>query len=61
MTENRILRNQVSGRIRLTDPERISLASVAKRLGQKGLEEVAVAAVLSATSGHASRYGRIRE
>ncbi len=36
VTENRILRNQIQGRIRLTDPERISLASVAKRLGRKG-------------------------
>ena len=41
VTENRILRNQIQGRIRLTDPERISLASAAKRLGRKALEEVA--------------------
>jgi len=41
VTENRILRNQIQRRIRLTDPERISLASVAKRLGRKGLQEVA--------------------
>jgi transposase InsO family protein len=41
VTENRILRNQVPGRIRLTDPEHISLASAAKRLGRKTLEEVA--------------------
>ena len=40
-TENRILRDQIRGRIRLTDPERISLASAAKRLGRKALEEVA--------------------
>ena len=40
VTENRILRNQIKGRIRLTDPERISLASAAKRLGRKALEEV---------------------
>ena len=40
VTENRILRNQIQGRIRLTDPERISLVSAAKRLGRKGLEEV---------------------
>ena len=39
-TENRILRKQIRGRIRLTDPERISLASAAKRLGRKALEEV---------------------
>ena len=41
VTENRILCDQVPGRIRLTDPERISLASAAKRLGGKALEEVA--------------------
>ena len=41
VTENRILRQQIQGRIRLTDPERISLASVAKRLGRKAREEVA--------------------
>jgi len=40
-TENRILRGQIKGRIRLTDPERISLASAAKKLGRKALEEVA--------------------
>src|SRR5260370_16076553 len=41
VTENRILRNQVKNRIRLTDPERISLAKVAKRLGRKALGEIA--------------------
>lgn len=41
VTENRILRGQIKGRIRLTDPERISLASAAKRLGRKALAEVA--------------------
>jgi hypothetical protein len=41
VTENRILRNQIQGRIRLTDPERISMASVAKQRGRKGLQEVA--------------------
>ena len=40
VTENRILRNQIQRRIRLIDPERISLASVAKGLGRKGLQEV---------------------
>jgi len=40
--ENRILRNQIWGRIRLTDPERISLASAAKRLGRKALEVVQI-------------------
>ena len=41
VTENRILRHQIHGRIRLTDPERISLASAAKQLGRKALAEVA--------------------
>jgi hypothetical protein len=41
VTENRILRNQIKGRIRLTDAERISLVEVAKRLGRKALTEVA--------------------
>ena len=40
-TENRILRNQLKGRLRLTDPERISLAEIGKRLGRRALEEVA--------------------
>lgn len=40
VTENRILHGQIKGRRRLTDPERISLASAAKRLGRKALEEV---------------------
>ncbi len=40
-TENRILRNQLKGRLRLTDPERMSLAEIGKRLGRRALEEVA--------------------
>lgn len=40
-TENRILRNQLKGRLRLTDPERMSLAELGKRLGRRALEEVA--------------------
>lgn len=40
-TENRILKDQIKGRLRLTDPERISLAEIGKRLGRKALEEVA--------------------
>ena len=41
VTENRILKNQIQGRLQLTDPDRISLAEIAKRLGRKTLEEVA--------------------
>jgi len=41
VTENRILRRQLQGRLRLTDSERISLAKIGKRLGRKALQEVA--------------------
>jgi putative transposase len=41
VTENRILRQQIRGRIGLTDAERVSLASAVKRLGRKALAEVA--------------------
>src|SRR5258705_11110493 len=40
-TENRILKNQIKGRLRLTDFERISLAEIGKRLGRKALAELA--------------------
>ena len=40
VTENRILRDQLQGRVRLTDSERVSLAEIGKRLGRKALEEV---------------------
>jgi len=40
-TENRILRGQLRGRLRLSDSERVSLAEIGKRLGRKALEEVA--------------------
>jgi transposase InsO family protein len=41
VTENRILRNQMQGRVRLSDNERKTLAEIGKRLGRKALEEVA--------------------
>ena len=41
VTENRILRDQMNGRLSLTDSERISLAEIGKRLGRRALEEVA--------------------
>ncbi len=41
VTENRILKNQIKGRLQLTDPERISLAEIGLRLGRKALKEVA--------------------
>ena len=40
VAENRILRNQITGRVRLTDRERTTLAALGKRLGKKALAEV---------------------
>src|ERR687893_1256343 len=39
--ENRILRPHLPTRLRLTDPERSTLAEIGKRLGRKALREVA--------------------
>ncbi len=41
VTENRILRDQISGRPKLTDGERRALAEIGKRLGRRALEEIA--------------------
>lgn len=40
-TENRILRAQIQGKIKLNDGDRRSLAEIGKRLGQRALAEVA--------------------
>jgi putative transposase len=42
--ENRILRAKLSTRLRLTNPERATLAEIGKRLGRKALREVATVA-----------------
>ena len=42
--ENRILHAQVGGRLRLSDPERVTLAEIGKRLGRKALEQAACVA-----------------
>jgi transposase InsO family protein len=39
--ENRILRAHLPARLRLSDPERATLAEIGKRLGRKGLTKVA--------------------
>jgi hypothetical protein len=39
--ENRILRAKLRSKLRLTDPERVTLAEIGKRLGRKALREVA--------------------
>ncbi len=41
LAENRILRQQIKGRLELTDGERKTLAEIGKQLGKKALEEVA--------------------
>jgi putative transposase len=41
VTENRILRKQLKGRVRLSDGERKTLAAIGKKLGKRVLEEVA--------------------
>src|SRR5437868_7876821 len=42
--ENRILRTKLPARLRLSNPERITLAEIGKRLGRKALAEVACVA-----------------
>src|SRR5262245_13799831 len=41
VTENRILRNQIKGRVHLSDGERTALAAIGQKLGKRALEEVA--------------------
>ena len=41
VTENRMLRNQIKGRIRLSDGERKTLAELGQKLGKQALAEVA--------------------
>jgi putative transposase len=41
VTENRILHQQMKGRVQLTDAERRSVAEMGKQLSKKALEEVA--------------------
>jgi putative transposase len=41
VTENRILRNHLTGRVRLSNGERTTLAEIGKKLGRQALAEVA--------------------
>jgi hypothetical protein len=41
VTENRILRDQLKGRVRLSDGERKALAAIGQKLGKQALQEVA--------------------
>src|SRR5262245_51231935 len=51
VTENRILRNQITGRVRLSDGERKTLAEIGKKLSKRALVEVAA-------SSHPTRFSR---
>ena len=42
--ENRILRNQITGRIQLSDSDRQALAEIGQQLGKQALEEIATIA-----------------
>ena len=44
MAENRILRNQIDGRVQLTDSERKELSEIGAKLGKKALAEIATVA-----------------
>ena len=44
VAENRILRTHLPARLRLTDPQRSTLAEIGKRLGRKALQQVACVA-----------------
>src|SRR5437762_6945241 len=41
VTENRMLRHQIKGRVRLSDGERTTLADIGHKLGKQALEDVA--------------------
>jgi putative transposase len=41
VTENRILRKQIEGRVQLTDAERQTLAEIGKKLSKQALEDIA--------------------
>ena len=44
LTENRLLRQQISGRVHLTNSDRKILAELGQQLGKKALEEIATIA-----------------
>ena len=44
MAENRILRNQIDGRVQLTDSQRKELAEIGAQLGKPALAEIATVA-----------------
>jgi putative transposase len=51
VTENRLLRNQLKGRVRLNDGERQALAEIGYRLGKQALQDVATIVKLDTILG----------
>src|SRR6266481_6055497 len=41
VAENRLLRDQIKGRVQLSDAEPLTLSEIGRKLGKKALEEVA--------------------
>ena len=58
VAENRILRAQIPGRLKLTDGERRTLAHLGKQLGRKALARVATIRAARHDSGLAPAAGR---
>jgi hypothetical protein len=59
VTENRLLRQQITGRIQLSDGERKTLAEIGKKLGKQALEDVAsIASLTRSWPGTANSWPR---
>ena len=59
-SENRILRNQISGRVQLRDNDRRGLAEIGKKLGKKALNEIATVATSPCASPPACTIASMR-
>ncbi len=57
---NCILRARLPVRLRLSDPERSTLAEIGRRLGRKGLQQVACVAKLETVLGRIGVHPGIR-
>jgi len=55
--ENRILRAHMPARLRLSNPERSTLAEIGKRLGRKALAQVHASLGFALEAGHAVGVG----
>src|SRR5450830_1066704 len=57
--ENRVLRGQLKGRLKLSDSERAKLGEIGRRLGRKALGEVANAALPDTRTRRSSSIERL--